>query len=251
MKKIIAVLALSLMSTLSNAIEYKPTENERKTIDFILNEDVGVLFKGGKSIVGKELGIIYVTAEKLQNEYSANEARGDKNYKGKTIIIDGVVDKIGSGLGDQPYVDLKTKKTFDRPKLYFQKGLEDIAIDLNKNQKVSFACVGNGVVMGSPVLVNCVSREYFSERLIESVGNEISYLSTGGKTKDRLINKIAFSARLYSILSNDFSLCKEIDRQCIVDINKKHSSLDLTEEQKGLMQEYKEYFNITDEKKSS
>ena len=100
---------------------------------------------------------IEVTADELLKAYKENELAGDKAYKGKNLIVTGILDSIESGMGDSPYLTLKAgdEYEFNTPQAHFQKSETDSLIELKKGESVTLHCIGNGEIIGSPMISDC------------------------------------------------------------------------------------------------
>lgn len=100
---------------------------------------------------------IEVTADELLAAYKENELAGDQKYKGKTLLVTGVLDSIQSGMGDTPYLLLKAGDEFEfsMPQAHFDKSETDSLVALKKGERIKIQCVGNGEVIGSPMLKDC------------------------------------------------------------------------------------------------
>lgn len=96
-----------------------------------------------------------VTAGKLFADYEANEVAADNQYKGKTLAVSGTVAGINKDFTDEVYVELAAT-----PFQSIQaRGLpQDVAAGLNKGQKVTVECIGDGLMMTLPILKKCKLR---------------------------------------------------------------------------------------------
>ena len=101
---------------------------------------------------------IKVTPDELVSAYSENEIAANKQYKDKKLEVTGKLESISAGIGDEPYLVLKTGKQFDmdRPQAHLAKSDQGKAADLKKGQTITLICVGGGEVMGTPMLSDCV-----------------------------------------------------------------------------------------------
>ena len=106
------------------SINLSLNDNDRVMIKSIFEYDTLSHINNGNGIF--DVDIISVTADKIYNDYDANEARGDKSYKGKMIAISGTVEKIRSTLGDVPSVTLSAGGSFSGVSLYFAKEFESL-----------------------------------------------------------------------------------------------------------------------------
>ncbi len=100
---------------------------------------------------------VEVTADELLAAYKENELAGDQKYKGKTLVVTGVLDSIQSGIGDAPFLLLKAgdEYEFNMPQAHFDKSETDSLVALKKGESITVQCVSGGEVMGSPMLNEC------------------------------------------------------------------------------------------------
>lgn len=220
-KKIVIPLffGLSSLAFAESVIELSSNENE--ILNSLINDDIETSLTGGESLFSNN--IIYSSANDMRDVYSKNEARGDKKFKGKDIIISGVVDNIHSGIGDIPQVHLKTKDKFHGVVLSFSKDYQDIPIDLDKNQKVTFYCKGSSVVVGSPTLKNCAPVEVAKENIKSDIDNSFKYALKNPSKADKKQAQIISTIKYLSDKSNDMNECKNKDTSCFATLHKKYS----------------------------
>lgn len=190
------------------------TEDEIVAVKSILKDDVRVSFDNGDSLY--DYGYMPVTAKEMFKAYSANEARGDKTFKGKKIIISGTIDSISSSIGDIPVVSLKTGEMFQTVNVNFARKYRDTAIDLNKNQKVSFACVGGTVVIGMPSVRDCTPLSVAIDEVVNDKMKDIENALRNHKTTDdkNALTVVAF-AKAAGKVTDNFKLCKPDNINCI------------------------------------
>ena len=101
--------------------------------------------------------LVEVTADELLAAYKVNELAADQQFKGKTLLVTGVLSSIESGFGDSPYLMLKAGDEFDfsMPQAHFDKSETDSLVALKKGESITIQCVSNGEMMGSPILKSC------------------------------------------------------------------------------------------------
>lgn len=97
-----------------------------------------------------------VTAQQLFDAYDSNEVAADKQYKGKLLQIDGKVASIDSGFTDNAQVQLATSNDFMSVTATGNEAFDDAAASLSKGQSISLLCRGEGEVIGSPMVGDCV-----------------------------------------------------------------------------------------------
>ncbi|AOM42702.1 OB-fold protein [Xenorhabdus hominickii] len=192
------------------------TEKEAEFINSLIENDANTAFSGGNSMIKPD--VIFVTAKELQQNYAENEARGDRTYKDKDLVITGIVSSIDSSLGDIPVVTLKTNDLFNSVHIRFKKQYRDTAIDLNKNQKVTFFCQGNGVMLGSPTVSNCSPVDVAKNDFINKQKQYVNKAINGDKNTSEGIISIIALAKVVGEQSNDFSSCEKIDKKCFTSV---------------------------------
>lgn len=99
---------------------------------------------------------IPVTAQQLFDAYDSNEVAADKQYKGQLLQISGTVASIDSGLTDNAQVQLATSNDFMSVSATGDESFDDAAASLGKGQSVTLLCRGEGEVIGSPMVGDCV-----------------------------------------------------------------------------------------------
>lgn len=154
MKKLFLVaglLALSGCSDNSTATEPQDAQIETQQ-ETVANPEAEVVAE-----VEPAEEAINVTADELLAAYKENELAGDKQFKGKTLLVTGVLDSIQSGVGDSPFLLLKAGDEFEfnMPQAHFDASETDSLIALKKGENIQIQCVSDGEMMGSPVLKNC------------------------------------------------------------------------------------------------
>lgn len=101
---------------------------------------------------------IETTASKMIATYDSNEVRADAIYKDKVIKIVGYVSSISSDVSDNAVVNLAPKGAmyeFNAVHATGDANFHNQAINLQKNQRVTFVCIGAGEIIGSPMLKDC------------------------------------------------------------------------------------------------
>jgi len=100
---------------------------------------------------------IETTAEKMVDAYEANEVNADNVFKDRVIKIVGIVDSIDSNFSDDAVVRLSSgdEYSFNTVRTSGDAEFHNQAITLNKGNKVTLICIGDGEVIGSPLLTDC------------------------------------------------------------------------------------------------
>lgn len=104
----------------------------------------------------QKVAAIKISASQLFNEYQANEVAADQRYKGKWLLVSGTVQSIDKNAFNNIVVRLRTSNEFMGAMAHLDDAHEGLAASLNKGQKIQLECKGGGIVIGSPVLKECV-----------------------------------------------------------------------------------------------
>jgi len=95
-----------------------------------------------------------VPAAQLYAEYASNEVAADNKYKGKTIIVTGMVEKIGKDLTDDTYVALATGQMIFSVQCFFDAGHEAELAKVAIGNMVALTCDVRGK-MANILLKDC------------------------------------------------------------------------------------------------
>lgn len=95
-----------------------------------------------------------VTASELYGAYEANEVSADQQYKGKKLLVTGIVDNIGKDVLDNPYVSLRIDY-LQTVNCYFDDKNNKVLSQLNKGQKVQIIGNCDGFSIASVVMKDC------------------------------------------------------------------------------------------------
>lgn len=95
-----------------------------------------------------------VTAKSLFAEYKANEVAADAKYKGKVVIVSGVIQDIGKDIADQAYIVIGGEGFLDGVQCTFTESQNASVARLSKGQKVTVKGEVQGK-MGNVQMSNC------------------------------------------------------------------------------------------------
>lgn len=99
--------------------------------------------------------VLKVTAQQLYDDYNNNELAADERYKGKTLLVSGVIDSVNNSFGDRPYLTLESGSMFRGVRARLDPAETDKAVQLQKGQTVQIKCIGESLSFGSPTLSQC------------------------------------------------------------------------------------------------
>lgn len=191
----------------------KLSDNEMVALQAMVIDTIKSSLNGGAKV--QDYGYLPVTAQEMFKVYSANEARGDKLFKDKKIIISGTIESISSSIGDVPIVSLKSGDMIRMVHVDFARKYRELAADLNKNQKVSFACVGGTVVIGMPSVKECKPIGAVVAELAKEKMSGLNEFIKNPKKDDNENAQLLAITRLSSKATNDFQSCKPDNLPCI------------------------------------
>ena len=98
---------------------------------------------------------LVVTAKDLWSAYDANEVAADEQYKGKRLIVTGKLQSIDKGILDDVVLKLRTKNQFLSVHATLRDSEKAAAAALKKGVTVKVRCIGDGLILGSPLLKKC------------------------------------------------------------------------------------------------
>jgi putative nucleic acid binding protein len=210
-------------------INGKPFELTEKEVNLMVNmmkEDLRNYAEGSKSLVGETLfknnPITIISSATLQFDYNRNEVSADMKYKDKNLIVSGVVISIDRGIGENYSISLNgTNDSFLRPTASMAKGQKNYLASLSKGQKIKLYCEGKGMMLGSPVLDDCIQiDEFITFEAKKLTGDFVKKAPQGDKAA---LNLLLISKAIQPFLSEN-SACYSSDHNseafCASEISK-------------------------------
>ena len=97
-----------------------------------------------------------VSAERLFLDYQRNEIAADSIYKGRTLAVTGTVSSINKDITDSAYLMLETSNEFMGVHANLRGSEVSKAAALSRGSTVTVVCMGSGMVIGSPILSDCI-----------------------------------------------------------------------------------------------
>ncbi|MGP2469958.1 OB-fold protein [Yersinia sp. 2540 StPb PI] len=96
-------------------------------------------------------------SQEIVDAYEANTIAADRKFKGKMIVVGGVVESVATNFSGDPYVTFTAKNRWHSPRLYFEKTERELdkLANFSVGQKIVSICVGGGDVQKSPILKEC------------------------------------------------------------------------------------------------
>lgn len=134
------------------------SERERAVFETLAFEDLSG-FAEGRIAVGLRRAFdppIQATADRLQADYERNEVAGDLKYRGKNLLLRGVVRSIDRSIGENYVLALSAASSqFLGVHAMMADGFTPYLASLEKGQQVILFCEGGGMMMGSAMVTSC------------------------------------------------------------------------------------------------
>lgn len=97
-----------------------------------------------------------LSAQQLFDAYDENEVAADQKYKGKKILLTGIVESINKDIMGDCYIILKTNSFINNVHCSIKNA--NAAASVKKGQEYSFLGECSGLMMGSVILSDCSIR---------------------------------------------------------------------------------------------
>jgi hypothetical protein len=97
-----------------------------------------------------------VAAEKLWDDYEANEVAADNAYRGRPLLVTGDVAGVRKDFTDDVILELASRNQFMHTNAELKSSEGSIAAKLKKGMTVEVICQDVHRIVGSPRLSNCV-----------------------------------------------------------------------------------------------
>lgn len=103
-----------------------------------------------------EEATIPVSAIQLWNAYQQNEVSADNKYKGRKLAVTGSVSGIKKDVLDDVYITFSSPNPFLGVMASLHSSIEGQSASFRKGQKITLLCSGSGMILGSPMLSDCM-----------------------------------------------------------------------------------------------
>lgn len=104
----------------------------------------------------KEIPVPIRAAPDLIEEYEANEVKADILYKGRQIVIIGIVEEISKDWANSPYVVLGPRRVFSGVQCCFSRQDEPMLAALNKGMAIGVQGECRGKLLMNITVNNCI-----------------------------------------------------------------------------------------------
>nr|WP_279214082.1 hypothetical protein [Achromobacter mucicolens] len=162
--------------------KYQLSAQEYNLLSTLIANDVESFSGGARALITDELGVKQISSNDLAKAYRANEVAGDRDFKRKTLFVTGKVERIGSGIGDAPYFVMGPG--INAPQAHIADEALNFAANTKKGQLVRLVCLGNGSIMGTAMLKDCLPAETVAERESKKLVRRLDLLLSGAGTDE-------------------------------------------------------------------
>ncbi len=98
---------------------------------------------------------IAIAAPQLYAAYHANEVAADDRFKHRLLMVNGVVSSINKSFDGSVWVGLRDGDPIGVVQATVLTSQDQRAAALSKGNEVTLLCVGDGMMLGSPMLSHC------------------------------------------------------------------------------------------------
>jgi tRNA_anti-like len=113
---------------------------------------------GATVVTQTELRALPVQAERLFLDYQRNEVAADQKYRGRRLLVTGIVTSVNKDFTDKVYLMLGTSNMFFGVHASLEPSEVGRAGELSKGEGVTVLCSGGMMVVDSPMLDDCIFR---------------------------------------------------------------------------------------------
>lgn len=218
---------------------FQLTAKQTNLLNRMLQDDARGFGEGGDSLLSTSM--TRVSAQDVAKTYEENEAAGDQKYYKKQLVVDGVVDAINSGLGNEPYVLFRSPNMFQHPQAQFGSSVlasltssptnpsetELRIAGLKKGQRIVLVCNGGGSVAGTPMFNDCVFADTYAQAAVNREKEEIGRVLAGREKGSEQVQKlVVFTLVASKMLSDNSSCLTSVDSAaCIKEMNQALSGI--------------------------
>jgi hypothetical protein len=111
---------------------------------------------GATPVAQTEPRALPVQAERLFLDYQRNEVAADQKYRGRRLLVTGMVTSVNKDFTEKVYLMLGTSNMFMGVHAILEPSEVPRAGELSKGEEVTVLCTGGMMIVGSPMLDDCV-----------------------------------------------------------------------------------------------
>jgi len=195
------------------AYKYQLSSKESHLLNWIIDDEEKAFVDGVQNIAF-DTRIVKVTAREVAKKYADNEVAANQKYKGKTVLLEGIVQDIQSGIRDEPSLVFKGINMFMGPQARFKApDIQRIAA-IRKGEKQKLVCIAAGEAIGNAFFKDCVFLDVYAAEIKTKIRSDIDQYLSSGKSDEKATPILVMSALMYARMVPDDSPCFSDARKC-------------------------------------
>ena len=207
------------------AYKYQLSSKESHLLNWIVDDEEKAFIEGAQNIAF-DARVVKVTAKEVAKKYADNEVAADQEYKGKTVLLEGVVQDIQSGIRDEPSLIFKGVNMFMGPQAKFKApDIQRIAA-IRKGEKQRLVCVAAGEVVGNAFFRDCVFVDSYAAELKIKIKSDVDQYLQSGNSGEKATPILVMSALVFARIVPDDSPCFSDESKCTQALETKVSEKD-------------------------
>ncbi len=208
-----------------SAYKYSLSSKESYLLKWIVDDEEKA-FVNGMETMSFDARVVKVTAKGVAKKYADNEVAADQEYKGKIVLLEGIVQDIQSGIGDDPFLVFKGVNMFMGPHAKFKRpDIQRIAA-IRKGEKQRLVCVAAGEAIGNAFFRDCVFLDVYAAELKPKIMSDIDQYLQSGSSGEKSIPMLVTSVLMFAKLVPDDSPCFSDATKCMKALEVKVSEKD-------------------------
>lgn len=207
------------------AYKYSLSSKESYLLNWLIDDEEKAFVDGAQNM-SFDARVLKVTAKDVAKKYADNEVAADQEYKGKTVVLEGVVQDIQSGIGDEPFLVFKGVNMFMGPHAKFKNPDVQRIAAIRKGEKQRLVCVAAGEAIGNAFFRDCVFLDAYATELKPKIMSDIDQYLQSGNSDDKVVPMLVMSVLGFARLVPDDSPCFSDASKCMQALEAKFSEKD-------------------------
>jgi tRNA_anti-like len=129
----------SSTSTTNTAVKsgYTLQHKELIMLDRLLQDEQTAFIEGRDAILFGHK-IPFISAYDVAKQYEENQVDADQKFFDKQLQVNGTIESINSGIGNEPYITMRGSNQFLSPQIHFDEGNIEKIASLKKGRRLAF-----------------------------------------------------------------------------------------------------------------
>ncbi len=204
----------SASNSSSTGNKYSLSSKEIHLLNWLIADEEKAFISGLENM-SFDSRVVKVTAKSVAKKYADNEVAGDQEYKGKTVLLEGIVQDIQSGIGDDPFLVFKGVNMFMGPQAKFKNADVQRIAAIRKGEKQRLVCVAAGEVAGNAFFSDCVFLDTYAAELKPKILSDIGQYLQSGNSDEIGTPMLVMSVLMFARSVPDDSPCFSDASKCM------------------------------------